>query len=85
MLKPKKQILSSEEQLKKDILSKMENPSKDVLEELKNMKISKSAKVFDKVLDGVMSIGKKEAKSTKFQSFYIVDQIKGVMSSSMTH
>jgi len=30
------------------------------------MKISKSAKVFDKVLDGVMSIGKKEAKSTKF-------------------
>jgi hypothetical protein len=32
MLKPKKQILSSEEQLKKDILSKMENPSKDVLE-----------------------------------------------------
>ena len=66
MLKPLLLILSCEEQLKKDILSKMENPSKDVLEELKNMKISKSAKVFDKVLDGVMSIGKKEAKSTKF-------------------
>jgi hypothetical protein len=49
------------------------------------MKISKSAKVFDKVLDGVMSIGKKDAKSPKFESFYIVDQIKGVMSVSMSH
>lgn len=43
------------------------------------MKFSKEAQLYDKVVEGLLSIGKKDNQTLRFQPFYIVDQIKGVL------
>ncbi len=49
------------------------------------MKISKQATFYNKMVDGFLSIGKKEKKSTKFQPYYIIDKIKGTFSCDFLH
>ena len=49
------------------------------------MVVSKHSVYYHKFYDGLMSIGKKENKSTKFEPYYIIEQIKGTLGCEMHH
>ena len=76
-LKEKKAEISAEEQLKKDIMEKIGNPGEDIREKIEKMNVSKEAVYYNKLVDGLLSIGKKEKKTSNFEPFFVIDQIKG--------
>ena len=51
--------------------------SREIKEQFEKMSVSKHAVVYNQLIEKFLSIGKKEKKNTKFQPYYIVDQIKG--------
>lgn len=49
------------------------------------MKMSKQATYYNRLVEGFLSIGRKTSKSNKFQTYYVIDQIKGTFACEFTH